>query len=423
METPTETFDWNGTVLTFKDDIPEEAIPADFEKTTKRIQNAEAPVLDFKDGMLTVVYLADENGNNSLYVYDDKSNDIYPFVRLGNEEQYVMVLRPDDASAPTGHIPCTLSIEGKGLVNAYQINTEEFLKEGKENLFGAETVFAVEAEPTDFYLLYCLNQNGEYGWYQYDAIEGTYQRYCTALFNTAVDAKEDEDINNMIDEIEQTKQMLMFVAIVAGVVVVILLVIIIVLSRKLREYDEYEFYEDDIDDDDVEYIEKETEDDEIEVEFYEMPSEPEIPDADPDIAAFAAADIQQAETDKLTENGGPTGAGNPKIHKLGQDQQGVENNVQHRAGGDTHHSVHSAALKAQLIVQHERSGHPRRAKEDHPQIILRIRKNGVRGAQQICQRLQKDLTGNADQKAHGQKSLWQPSDWLRHSSFRPAPGR
>ena len=279
IEVPAETFDWNGTVLAFKDDIPEEVIPVDFEKITKRIRNTEVPVLDLKDGLLTVVYLADESGNNSLYIYDEKLNDIYPFVLLSTEEQYVIVLRPDDASAPTGHVPCTLSIEGKGLVNAYQINTEEFLKEGNAALFGAETVFAAEAKPTDFYLLYCLNKDGEYGWYQYDAIEGTFQRYCTALFNTAVDAKEDEDINNMMDELAQTKQMLMIVAIVAGAVVIILLIIIVVFSRKLKEYDEYEFYDDDGTDDDIEYIEAEVEeheieveDGEIEIEFYEMPA-------------------------------------------------------------------------------------------------------------------------------------------------------
>ena len=85
-----------------------------------------------------------------------------------------------------------------------------------------------------------------------------------------------------------------------------------------------------------------------------------------------------------------------------EDQQRVQSDVQHRAAGDAHHGVGGAALKAQLVVQHQRCGHPRRAQQDHAEVRLGIGQNGVRGAQQVGQRLQKKQSQHADQHAGGQ---------------------
>ena len=56
-----------------------------------------------------------------------------------------------------------------------------------------------------------------------------------------------------------------------------------------------------------------------------------------EIAALGAANQQQAKADKLTDDGGPSSAGDPQIqHK---DQQRIQSDVQHRAAGDAHHGV------------------------------------------------------------------------------------
>lgn len=272
---PVEKFEWNGSVLEFKDNVPAEIVPVDFVKTTKMLHNQEVPVLEFKDGMLTVVYLTDENGDNNLYVYDAVANDVYPFVSIGDEETYVMVLRPDDATAPAGYLACTLSIEGKGVVSAYQFNTEELLEE-TAGLFGAETFYGAEAKPTDFYLMYCLNQDGEYGWYQYDVVEGTFQRYSAGLFTASINAK--PEVEETLPTVEALKQQMLIILIVAAVVVIILLIVIIILAVKLSKKEDDEYYDDEDEDlyiyddsEEVEYIEEtEESDDEVEVEFYEM---------------------------------------------------------------------------------------------------------------------------------------------------------
>lgn len=268
---------WNGSKLEFVKDVPKKVIPTDFEKSTRMINNKEVSVLDFKNGELTLVYLSNENKENGLYVYDNVMQDVYPFVALG-EEHYVIVLRPDDANVPAGYVACTLSIEGKGVISAYQFYTDDVAGMQKEsNMFGAEMFFAAEPSVSDFYLMYCMNAKGDTGWYLYDIQEKTFQRYVSGLYqveNENVPETEVEVENqDYKSELEQAKKMQYFIMIIAAVVVVILLIIIIVLAVKLanRSIDD-DFEDDELDMDEEIYIDRDM-DDEVEIEFYEMPQE------------------------------------------------------------------------------------------------------------------------------------------------------
>ena len=59
---------------------------------------------------------------------------------------------------------CTFSIEGKGTVNAYRLKDESTQTEATSwNIFGAETFYAAPAKASEFYLIYCMNNNGEKG--------------------------------------------------------------------------------------------------------------------------------------------------------------------------------------------------------------------------------------------------------------------
>ena len=92
-----------------------------------------------------------------------------------------------------------------------------------------------------------------------------------------------------------------------------------------------------------------------------------------------------------------------------KDKDGIQENVQSRAAGNTDHAGESAALKAQLVVQNQRGGHPGGADEDDAQIAFGIGKDGICRAEEIGQRLQKkkaqqterDLSGT---RKHGNSS-------------------
>ena len=310
-ETPVveQELKWNGQVLTVKEEIPEASVPADFTKSTVVVNNEEKPCLSFANGKLNVLYMASEDGAEGLYVYDEVQQLVYPFIKMESETGYVMVLLADPSMvvAPSGYQACTISVEGKGIIHAYQFlgtTTSDALDsaevtDGVTSWFGAETVYASEPVATDFYLMYCMNNAGETGWYVYDSVEGTFQRYLASVHNPLVEDVEasvsetDEEYEKVVAELETAKNMQMIIIGVAAAVIVILIIVIIVMILKKRaEEDEYfNDYEEDEYDDDVVENEEDVEDDidddvaneivqdedtttvedEVEIEFYEMP--------------------------------------------------------------------------------------------------------------------------------------------------------
>lgn len=178
-ETPVEeqTFEYNGQTLNIIEEIPNAVVPSDFSKEKIVVGGKEIAGLKFAKGELQLLYLGDEKG--SLYIYDKESESVYPFVKIIYQENYIILVNPDDSAIPNGLVPCTVSIEGTGTVQAYRYDVQTSVDETKTEarLFGAETYFATEQNLSDLYFLYCVNSNGEYGWYQFDSVEKTFQRY------------------------------------------------------------------------------------------------------------------------------------------------------------------------------------------------------------------------------------------------------
>lgn len=218
-----EMLQWNGEQLQPVETIPEESIPVDFESTLLVVNGQQMQGLSFTKGDLNVLYLNNTNGAGSLYVVDEEQQTIYPFIKIISEKGYVLVLLPDvqNAPAPEGFESCALSIEGKGLVNAYQL----------------ETLYAEQDKSQDFYLMYCMNNAGEKGWYMYDSVEGTYQRYytTTSSVQTGGDVT-DSDLEGKYVTLEKelniAKMTQYIILAIAAVVILILIIIIIVLAVK-----------------------------------------------------------------------------------------------------------------------------------------------------------------------------------------------
>ena len=205
-ETPVEeqTFEYNGQTLNIIEEIPNKIVPSDFSKEKIVIDGKEVSGLKFAKGELQLLYLGDEN--SSLYMYDKKSGDIYPFIKIVFEQNYIILIRPDDETIPEGFVPCTVSIEGIGTVQAYQYNTETAVKEEKTGLFGAETYFATEQNLSELYFLYCVNNRGEYGWYQFDNTEKTFQRYFGTIGLVQNQSIEGQSTGNQSDNLPLSPQ-------------------------------------------------------------------------------------------------------------------------------------------------------------------------------------------------------------------------
>ena len=153
---------------------------------------------------------------------------------------------PDAADVPSDYAEVTLAIEGKADVTAYQKADDEL------------------------YLIYCINDRGEKGWYQYDPVEETYIRYVAPVETVEQVVEAQNPDTELQAEVANLKLERTIILAVCGIILVILLIIIIALAirvanlRKdvLRELEE-EDSEDELDEELFVEEDKQEQDDEI----------------------------------------------------------------------------------------------------------------------------------------------------------------
>lgn len=272
-------------------EILEEEILQDFTMTTILIDNLEYPCLSFDKGGLDLIKMTSEDGlNTGLFVYDQQQGAIYSFAKISGEEHYVIILMPDVSEVPSGYAEVTLSIEGKADVVAYQkiegdsqtqtdsdaANTESVEQEnvdpeapenadgvsvGLFDLFAPEVIYGAELVQDDFYLIYCMNDRGEKGWYQYDNVEGTFIRYVAPIATVEQVEQVQTTDSTMEAELANLKMERTIILCACGVIFILLLIIIIALAIRvanakkdfMRELEEND--QDDIHDENEKYLE------------------------------------------------------------------------------------------------------------------------------------------------------------------------
>lgn len=242
-----KSYEINGSNWGISTEITEEEVLQDFTLSSILIDNLEYPCLSFNNGSLDLIKMVSEDGlNTGFFVYDKDQGAIYPFAKISGEEHYVIILMPDAADVPSDYAEVTLAIEGKADVTAYQKADDEL------------------------YLVYCINDRGEKGWYQYDPVEETYIRY-VAPVETVEQVVEAQNPDTALQaEVANLKLERTIILAVCGIILVILLIIIIALairvanSRKdvLRELEE-EDSEDELDEELFVEADKQEQDDGI----------------------------------------------------------------------------------------------------------------------------------------------------------------
>ena len=175
-----------------------------------------------------LIYLVDENKENGAWyrISEASPYDACAFLCFKSEYGYI-IATPEKLTeaAPTGYVPETINIEGKGTVDAY-------VRDGDESTC----------------LIYAVNQDGVYGWYRYDVQDRTYMRYTeeAAAEDTQQAEPSTEQSGSQMKDLESQMRLLFYAFIV---VVAILLIVIVILLIKRKQ--------DDDDDDDDEWEEDE----------------------------------------------------------------------------------------------------------------------------------------------------------------------
>lgn len=226
-ETPEENTVSSGIVVNevaynISEDFTEDEIPEDFSTTTINYQGIDYKGVAFDKGNVVMLYLVPEEGEEEgkFFVYDSNRGSLYSYVRISYGERYLIaLLPPQETVIPATYAEAQLDLEETGVITAYQEVTEE------------ETI-------SEFFLFYAINSDGTEGWYQYDSLEGTFQR-----LNGELEAEEEETdttdleyLQNQYNELSEqyTAEKAKMRKIVAVLIVICVILVIIIINLLLR---------------------------------------------------------------------------------------------------------------------------------------------------------------------------------------------
>lgn len=165
-EPPTEPPAWSEVVVdgnsyNISSDFTADMIPAGFTSTLYDYKGNEALGLINDKLGLDLLYLMDGEHNGHFYIYDKVLDKFYPYFVINSLNNSYVVLPNELANdTPTDSKEGTFTI-GEQVINGL-----------------------VDNENKDFSYFYAVNQNGEYNWYCYDALEGTIQRFHSVSVET-----------------------------------------------------------------------------------------------------------------------------------------------------------------------------------------------------------------------------------------------
>lgn len=176
-----------------------------------------------------LIYLVDENKENGAWyrISEASPYDACAFLCFKSEYGYI-IATPEKLTeaAPTGYVPETINIEGKGTVDAY-------VRDGDESTC----------------LIYAVNQDGVYGWYRYDVQDRIYMRYTeeAAAEDTQQTEPSTEQSGSQMKDLE-SQMRLLFYAFIVVVAILLIVIVILLIKRKQDDDDDDDEWEEDEDD-------------------------------------------------------------------------------------------------------------------------------------------------------------------------------
>lgn len=155
-------------------------VPEGYKETTVTYSKEKVPAFTNETLGITLLYLTDKEDSTkgSYYIYDADTNSLFAYQSVKSTGvNYVMLEVTDNVTVPTGFTKTTTEILDKEAIGYVSPDNEEFV------------------------LFYAVNPEGSKGWYCYDTVEKTIQRYA------GLSASEQDDdtkilLNNANDKIQ-----------------------------------------------------------------------------------------------------------------------------------------------------------------------------------------------------------------------------
>ena len=218
----------DGVSYTFSSAFADSDIPEGYAKTTMEYDGKEQTVVWNEAVNIYLGYLVDAENNGAFFMYQSEDATFAPFKQIDISESTTITLLSNTSgvSLPSQYVEKTVTVDGIEFP-AWQ-----------------------DADEPELCLLYAKNNQGENSLYQYDTVEGTYQRFEKPV------VEEEEELSFVAKLDEMLGEHINTVIYVIGIGFILLLVLVIVLSVKLynrnAELDElYDEYGIDLFDDEV----------------------------------------------------------------------------------------------------------------------------------------------------------------------------
>lgn len=159
---PTLFFDYGGAKLGVVKDVEGVVPPTGFTAAEPISHGGDTlPIWVDASGKRTLVYLVDEQGAAGFYLYDKTEGILSPYLPLTlGGTTYIYTGIPADKAVVPGLIAGTVEVLSRTISGWHY--EDETLK--------------------DFVVLYLMDGEGQYGYYNYDTVQGTLQRFDGAVY-------------------------------------------------------------------------------------------------------------------------------------------------------------------------------------------------------------------------------------------------
>lgn len=235
----------NDKNYTISEEFSDEEIPEGFSKAEVTYQGVQFQGVKFDQGELYLLYMISAEGEGKFFVLDGARNILYPFIQMHCGEHYIILLMPvSDLEVPKGYTETVLVTPEQEQISAF-----------------------VSEENPEYNLVYAMNKEGASEWYQYDTIEGTYQRF-QGISEMTEETEEDalSDYNDLYKQYAKLKNKNQAVLVIMILCLFALFVSIVMLlagkKRRVSSHEEDDMLDEDYEDD-VEALDESEDLDEI----------------------------------------------------------------------------------------------------------------------------------------------------------------
>ena len=212
----------NGVSYKLTDNFADADIPSGYTRTQVPLDGSDRQMVVNESGTIYLGYLLDADNLGDFFIYNQDDATFAPYEEVTISDTTSIVILSDTSKVD--------------LPDTYQ--------EAKLTLNDKEFPVWQDTEHDGYYVLYAMNNNGETGYYQYDTVENTYQRFEPSASESSEKKSDGSLMGKIRDFIDNHLQLLVLIVGLGGILI---LIILIVLAVKLRNrnlelddlYDEY----------------------------------------------------------------------------------------------------------------------------------------------------------------------------------------